>query len=448
MDSDELRSVLRGATTELEPRPGLTGDVLRGGKRRKRRRRTTVVAVVAAVAAAASVTTVATWRSASQQVQQANDPRLSQPTHGDLGTDTAFLGDVVQVWQRGLPDITGNINGKYLSAADMVDSKPHVYWAGGIKAGRYAVVLQAIRPVKDARPTVAGMVGPDPASGRLAVLGVDHPWLMTREMAYRFGPAGRYLLALDEGKPLFLSAGVGYDEAGKAQRQWQELKPADGVFRTELPEGTGAMDAKLFNSNPATGGVKEDDLVDIVNTDEAGVMSEKRRIAGMDWGREGGWDVWVGAERPVDGVRSLPIQAWNEGLQASGLLDPASPHESGGAGWYAIFAGTQGQKAVVGEYNGVQSGPSRIYTAILDAQDKVIKIVPGGPLDPGAKLPVLAPLGTLGRGVVLKGATLSYRTSADQPWQAERQDALLIPQNGGQVQVKRPDSAPMVVNLP
>jgi hypothetical protein len=61
---------------------------------------------------------------------------------------------------------------------------------------------------------------------------------------------------------------------------------------------------------------------------------------------------------------------------------------------------------------------------------------------------VVAPLDALGRGVVLKGAALDYRAGADQPWQGERQDALLIPRAGGQVQVKRPGSAPTIVSLP
>ncbi|MEV4315811.1 hypothetical protein [Actinocrispum sp. NPDC049592] len=60
MDTYELRAAMHGATSTVEPRPGLAKDVLRGGIRRKRKRTVTIVAAVAAVVTAASVTTVAT----------------------------------------------------------------------------------------------------------------------------------------------------------------------------------------------------------------------------------------------------------------------------------------------------------------------------------------------------------------------------------------------------
>jgi hypothetical protein len=449
MDTDELRTVLRGATIDLEPRAGLAQDVVRGGIRRQRRRRVTVVGAVAAVAVAIGVTSLATWQSASERVEQANDTRMSQPTHGDLAKDTAFIDEAVQVWQRKLPSMSGRINDVEKPVIDRVTTRPHVYWAGTTKAGKFAVVMQGMRADQDDRSSIIGLVGPDPAAGKAAVIAVDAPWSMAGrpDMAYRFGPAGRYLLALDEGRPLFLSEATGYDNAGKAQRTWRELKFADGVALVELPEGTGAMDTKLWSSDPARG-MRDKDHVDIFNTDTAGMLAEKRRVPGMDWGRDGGWDVWVGIERPKETPGPRAAQLWSEGVERSGLLDQSGMIESGGAGWFAVFGLPQGHKAIVGEYAPAHSGPSRLYTVVVDAQDKVVQVFHGGPVDAKVALPVVVPLAGNVRGVVLKDAMLRFRDGPQAQWQGAGADALQIPMTAVQVEIRRPGTEPVIVDVP
>ncbi len=447
MDTDELRAALHGATSTLEPRAGLAKDVLRGGIRRKRKRTVTIVAAVAAVVAAASVTTVVTWQSASEQTNVANDPHLTQPTHGNLAKDNAFLDEVVQVWQRSLrvrfptPD---------KPITEMLAGKPHVYWAGDTKAGRVAMVLQAIRPEgRNDRPTIAGLVGPDPRTGRLAIIGADNGMGLSYEMAYRYGPEGRYLLAFDQDRRLWLSAKTTYDNKGKPDRAWQELTFADGVAQFELPEGTGAFDAKLTTVDPATATPTLNDQIDIVNTDEGGVMAEKQRVPGLAWGRDGGWTTWVDVDKAHQ--KEMAYLNWfhEDNVYKAGMVNRADRLEPGGAQWYAAFAAGPDRLAIIGEVVTDQSGPSHLYTVVLDTKtEKAVEVRYNGPVDAKAALPVVVPLIDNLRGVVLKGATLRYREGPSAPWQPAGTDAIKIPSAQVQVEITRPGAAPVIVDVP
>ncbi|MEV4315812.1 hypothetical protein [Actinocrispum sp. NPDC049592] len=377
----------------------------------------------------------------------ANDSKLTQPTHGNLAHDNAFIDEVVQVWQRSVPKrfptaekpITGLLAGK-----------PHVYWAADTKAGRAALVLQAVHPErKDDRPAIAGLVGSDPGTGRLAIIGADNGMGLGYEMAYRYGPGGRYLLAFDQGRPLWVSARTTYDTKGKAERAWQELTFADGVGQFELPEGTGAFDAKLTTVDPATATPTLNDQIGIVNTDEAGVLAEKRRVPGLDWGRDRGWATWVDVDQAHQ--KDLAYLQWfhEDNAYKAGMVNRADRLETGGAQWYAAFSVAPDRLAIVGEVVTDQSGPSHLCTVVLDTKaEKAVDVRYGGPADAKAALPVVVPLADNLRGVVLKGATLRYREGPNAPWQPAGTDAIKIPSAQVQVEIDRLGAAPVIVDVP
>lgn len=439
MNTEELRAAMRGATTDLEPRPSLTKDVLVGGARRKVRRRITLVAVAAVAATAAIGTSVVTWQSVS--IEEATDPRLLRPTGGDLARDNAFMDQTVRLWQEDLPTKSSY----HVKLSDKVVGRPHVYWAGTTPEGPVAFVLQRTKE----NEVISGVVAKD-SDNRLSVLiTVDPGPGNVDNMAYRLGPQGRTVVVLDEGKPLFLSDKVTYDSAGKAQRTWRPMAASGGVAIAQLPEGTGEEDPRVLAADPATG-VHPQDVIWLHNlTRPMDKGSPGARSVGLEWAQQPqSHMMWAHSQPAQWNDREWISRRFHDGLRDSGLTDPADilPPPEGMSSWY-VSVGTGGHTTIVGEYTPLHSGPPRLYSVQVDSAGKVVRVLPGGPAVPKDPLPVLATIGELGRVAASKGATLSYGTGPNGPWQGQAAEAIVVPPNATHVKVDRPGAAPAIVDI-
>ncbi|CAM3979364.1 hypothetical protein KIPE111705_34400 [Kibdelosporangium persicum] len=436
MNTEELKAALRGATVELEPRPTLTADVMRGGVRRQRVRRITVAATTLVAVAAVSTTASAGWQFLSEPTQVATDPRMTKPTRGDLAQDAAFLEEVIEAWED-----------KPREPVDKVVTKPHVYWAGTTPAGRAAVVMQETAT----HETVRGLVGISQRSGELELLILDEP--MPREgkdKAYKFGPEDRVVLALEGEQPQFVSDKVTYDNPdGLADRDWRPMREADGVLLAELPPGTGPMDGNVIAGDP-NDGVTEDEIVDTYNADEARILALKHTYSGLDWGTaQGGVHLmWAQPGQPPAHWNDSPwlSERWQKALAKTDVIDPAQRHLSGSHTWYVSVAGTASQQYVISEHVTLHSGPTRLYAVTITAEGKHGEVYSLGPTQKGSPLPVLVTLpDKSGKLAVAKGATLSYRTTKDGAWLENVHEALRVPNDAVEIRVSYPGKEPAIV---
>nr|WP_042195098.1 hypothetical protein [Kibdelosporangium sp. MJ126-NF4]CEL21658.1 hypothetical protein [Kibdelosporangium sp. MJ126-NF4]CTQ92439.1 hypothetical protein [Kibdelosporangium sp. MJ126-NF4] len=437
MNTDELRTALRDATPEMQPRPSLTADVLRGGVRRLRVRRITIAATAMAVVAAVSVTATAGWQALSEPNEPATNPLMLEPTHGDLAKDSAFIDDVLDAWDD-----------KPTEPSVKVTSKPHVYWAGNTPAGRAAVVMQET----DTKDTLRGLVGVDVKTKKLALLILDEPApRQGQDMGYRFGQEDRVVLVLKQDQPVHVSAKVIYDQNGKATRSWQPMRDVDAMELAELPPGTGPVEARAIKGDPANG-LDGDRLIDLYPADEAAVMADKRSPAGMNWGDGTGTDhlMWARPGQPPahwDDAGWLG-KRWHKGMSETDLLDPV---DAGGiygdsAGWFATTTGPDSTTYLIGEYVTPESGPTRLYAVAILPSGEVDKVYPAGATNRESPLPVLAQLPDKNTKVaVVKGAKLSYRTTKDGPWLEDADEALRVPKEAVEVRVTKPGQAPAIV---
>jgi hypothetical protein len=442
MDSEELRTALRTATAELTPRLNLTQDVLRGGARRKRRRRIAVVAIAAVVTVGAVATSIVGWQAMS--VQEARDPRLGEPTHGDLAQDTVFTTKAVDLWENA---VAGAMTYTF-KLSDRVADRPHVYWAGTTPNGPAAVILQAMNPVEDkVGATILGIVGND-AQGQASVLITEDPAGRTLgNPGFRIGPAEHTVLVLDPGGPLFLSGKVSYDDKGKAVRDWQPMVKRDGVAVAELPAGTTGVDARVLHADPARG-VNYNDAIDLMGVSESPGSDRAQRLGWGDTNDMLGppFLMWAGSETPHWNDPDWTKGHFNDELRGSGLLDPTDPGLMP-MNWYVSAPDGSGGTTIVGEYVPLLSGQSRLYAVILDRDDHPVDVLSLGPIDHKATLPVVAHLPGQNRIVAAKGATLSYRTGPGAEWLGKKPDAIAIPANAKQVQVQPPGADPVIVDV-
>jgi RNA polymerase sigma factor (sigma-70 family) len=432
--ADELGATLRAATTDLQPRPSLTQDVLRGGVRRQRHRRIAIVgASTAAAVAVAAAASLVSWQTTSEPTQVAKDTLLTAPTRGDLAKDNAFLGAATQAWVKN--SITAKPYGQKGPLAEMLGGQPHVYWAGNTSAGRAAVVVQER---KDSKDIFRGLVTSKP-SGELTVPIVDLPEQRAGgDLGYRFGDGDRTVLALDPGRTLYVSDKVSYDAAGKAVRNWQPMKAADGVVLAELPAGTGPMDAKVIRTEP-TANIGDGDVVDLIPADTEAVNADKNHKSGLGLQRaDGGMFMsWVGTEPAHWNDPGWLWQHFSDGLAGSGLLDsPDSAMNANPNPWYVSVGDASGGTTVIGEHTPAQNGPSRLYAVELDKDGKTKRVTAKGATDPAAALPVLVSLGDKGWVAAAADATLSYRTGPDAAWEGARAEAIVAPPDATQIQVK------------
>ncbi|QFU91392.1 hypothetical protein YIM_31130 [Amycolatopsis sp. YIM 10] len=440
METGELGRALRAATGELQPRPGFTAGVLRGGRRRLVRRRAAVAGGVLVAGALAGGVAFGSWQPAPTQVSAAS--LLDQPTRGDLAGDGVFLTSATGAWKSGLDTSPYNVDGMLNERT----GEPHVYWAGNTPDGPAAVLAQPVRLPEGSARTLYGVVGRDPGDGTTKLLDMAHPEMTPAETgAFRFGRDDRTVLAIDQGTPLYVSAKTTFGPDGKAGREWQQLKVVDGVAIATLPEGTGPFDPRLLTREPGAG-AGLDDTVSVSRSSAYLRIPEGQGMPkapeGLPW-RVGGEPFVV----RVGGVRDSGVFEFGQGLASSGLFDQytALPFENS-VPWLVVAGLGDGRTALVGEHGHVGSNPSRLYAVIQRVDGSVETVLPGDPVDPAAALPVRLRLPD-GQGwvVAAKGAQLSYRTGDN--WEGNFTDAALIPDTAVQVQVRLPGQPPQAVDL-
>ncbi|MCE7008050.1 hypothetical protein LWC34_35285 [Kibdelosporangium philippinense] len=429
MNAEELQAALHSATPDLEPRPTLTADVMRGGVRRQRNRRMGIAA--ATLAAAALVTTTASfgWQILSEPNQVATDPLMLKPTRGDLANDKAFIDDVLDAWED-----------KEGSSASVI-TRPHVYWAGNTPAGRAAVVMQET----EGHALFKGLVGIDPKTQQLRTLITD-----AREAGYQFGPENRFVLVVPRSsEQLMVSDKVTYDNAaGIATRSWRPLHDVDGVMMAELPPGNGPTDAQVIVGNPDDG-ITQDELVQMYYADDAPVMAAKHAPAGLGWGEEGKVHMmWARPGQPPlhwnDPEWLQP--RWYNGLSDTDLLDPTTPFVPNVNPWFVSVAGPDTTTFVISEYTPLHSGPSRLYALTMLRTGELGKTYSLGATRPDSPLPVLVDLpDDSAKVAVAKGAKLSYRTTKDGSWTEDADEALRIPHEAVEIRVTVPGKEPAIV---
>jgi hypothetical protein len=444
MKTTELSDALRAATTGLELPPDFTTAVVRGGRRRRTRGHVVIAALGAVVAVAAAAVIVVLSRASGPQVA---DPRLTQPTRGDLADDRDFVQAAAAAWRNGqAPEMIAYLRGQ-----------PHVYWAGNTPAGPAAVVLQQVeQPTPSLAPgdsdpmaLLIGLVATDPADGARRVVfqtgepypHPDPPWGVV------FGPGDRTVLVPDPGRPLWFSAAPVIGPDGRLTRDWQPLPVTDGVAITRIPADVSAGDARVVagQTRPASDDRNPSGLVYL---EAASVYAEYVRsghsptrqnrptsLARLNWTNEDARRMPAGGPAfPIPDEPGEPMGHFLNGIEQAGAAETGFYYR--GIGPWTVIAGLpDGRTAIVAEYLD-NDHPSRIYAVLLNRDGSTNDAVRGDEVNPADPLPVKLRLpDSQGWVVAAYGATLAYRLGSDQPWQPTGRNAALLPDAATQVQL-------------
>jgi hypothetical protein len=435
MNTTELTRALREATEDVALPPGFTGAVLRGGRRRQNRRRLAVATGVTAVTTIAGAGTYV-WLAPDPAVVQTADPRLSQPTRGDLATDRDFVNAAARAWRDGVAAARWTFT--------ELRGASHVYWAGNTPAGPAAIVMQQAGQVSagDADPhaAVSGLVARDPADGKLKLVATHYDSVKQRDAGtYLFGRGDRTVLIVDWGTPLYLSPSADLIDDGRIIRSWQRLPVTGGVAIGQLPDGADPSGARILAQNNSPAPTDKD----ITNQLHPAKASEYLRIASRTGDITVDGDhypapIWHGENvaRQTGKATGLsdPLDVFQRALAKAGMLDDLY----GGVinGQWSVTAGLpDGRMAIVSERVLVNQPSNTLFAVILAPSGAVERILPAGQAN-AAALPLTVHLPD-GQGwlVIDYGATLAYRTSRTTPWQPATADAALLPENALEVQI-------------
>lgn len=460
MDTAELSRALHDATAGLNIPPGFADRVRRGGRRRQVRQRMAIAGMTTATAAAMVAAAMA-WlpgpRSGPVITAAADDPRLSQPTHGQLAGDQAFTDRALAAWHRDLPTMLDAESGKY--AGDR--GKAHLYWAGNTPAGPAAVVLQLVRlshgegpePGKPDTGVAIGLVGTDPTDHALHVLTADPEQvgrLGTEDPAvFAFGPGDRTVLVLSNPNTQVISEAPDVDPAtGKVSRQWTKVPFTDDVAVLNLDDNPNAAATTVMllpGPPPALPPGAE------VRLGEMPVIAGQRRAEAtgnlaaatmpdprLTWT---GFNPGLNGARPAD---TAVAQLFQRTLVDRGFDDPYASGKTDGY-WHITVPLANGQRAVLGEH--LIGTHSQLYLMRLDSNGAVTGVDHGGPTDPTSPLPVRFALpANQGWVVAARGATLRGQ-SADGTWTQPQTDAALLPANTVRVEVTQKGEPPVQITL-
>lgn len=260
MDTEALSAVLRAATETVDTPPGFAEKVHRGARRRQVRRRYRISVVVLVLLAIGTGLTALSDRwlpvvTGTHERQKpatlpSDDPRLHEPTKGDLARDQGFLAQVGATWQRDLAVPRDLIQSSRNGSSFEFDpiGQPSVYWAGTMphanvgaatSGGKAAVVLQSFAWQQSAGgsppSTIVeiGVVATNPITSELALQGqqtVGNPVKSQTSDSFAFGPDNATVLTMAESGFRVYSPGPTLDPStGKVSRQWHDLPYVDGV---------------------------------------------------------------------------------------------------------------------------------------------------------------------------------------------------------------------------
>lgn len=462
MDTTELTRVLRDATAGVEPRPGFTAAVVRGGKRRKARNRIVLATGATAVTALVGTGTYVLWPDPSPGIDQAADGRLSQPTAGDLAGNTALVNNAARAWRDGVSRSWNADRGIF----DDLRGTPHVYWAGTTPGGPAAVVMQRayLHPHGNLSPsefntfqTLVGLVTIDPADGVLKLVYDQYqPGGFAPGGYFQFGVGDRTVLVVDQGTPLFFSPAPIIGTDGRITRDWQPMPVSGGVAMAQAPGGTDPKDLRVLAR--ATRPAPDDKNVEgILHIEPASgyLKFVKEGAAALDtgdpnadprlrWHDAGARLMRAGLTYEI--VPADPAEFWADALNRAGATDIGGSSRAWGS-WHVLAGLPDGRAALVGEIS-FDRKPSRIYAVLLKADGTVDRVVPGDTVDRSRPLPVRLRLPDTQDWIVADyGATLRYRTNPNLPWRDTTPNAALLPNNTVQVELTKPGSAPQVIEL-
>ena len=456
----QLEALVRSwheATARINPSPDFAERVVRGSRARGRRARVrtlTWTCAVLAFAATAVLTAPVRFGTVGS-----TDPRLTEPTRGDLATDRRFLADAVDAWQAGIRISPNEDRGIF----DDPRGGAHVYWAGHTPSGRAAVILQPfyLHPHGnlgsdefDTMQTLIGVVSDDPSTDGPTLVGDDyHAEGSPAPGQFRFGPGDRTVLVMPHELPLYLSTRPNYRTDGRVTRAWEPLPFRDGVALIQVPDGDDPDLLRLVASP-----IEPDPAM----KDEAAVLhlrlaSLYRQFAeanrtGATIGLEPAisrlpWNTVVAGPARVgrDTDLSPPMGSFAEYLGSWGAIDVGNNDMAYGT-WSIVAGLADGTTAIVSEI-ATSDQPSRLYAVILGADAAVQRVHPGGTIDIRATLPVRIRLPD-GQGWVVAdyGYGLAYRTGAATQWVDAGRDAALLPDSTLQVRVDRLDG-PRIIDL-
>ncbi|MCO1579978.1 hypothetical protein M8C13_29920 [Crossiella sp. SN42] len=440
MRTDELKEALTAAVSTVDTLPGFTDRVVHGGRRRRRRRRLLVLATaLSTVLALALGTVVWDFLGRFRPEQFAADARFGQHALGGRAGDTALSREAVAVFDRDWP--RSRLKSWYSTrmannpSADLLGG-PHVYWAGETPAGPAVVLLHrvVIHSAGGREGTMLSLVGRDARTGQVRLLGVDVP----REPgapagAFLFGPGDRTLLAVDQGRPAELSAGLAVAGDGVVTRDRARLAFGDGVSLSTLPETAEPVQSVL---TLADGARLRPQLasehvwhLDLPPDDPTGMMPPPRQVRGINWQGNGGPLVFQPSQ-PFFSPQALHRMGTAELLREP-YLDPYGEPQP--IQW-ELMAGLAGDRSLyLTEI--ADGGPTRLYGVVFRPDRSVETVRFGGHGEPSA-LPVRLRLpGDEGWVVAKRHAGLRWRTGPDAAWQAGGRDAAVLPGNAREVEV-------------
>lgn len=469
MQAHELAEAWHAATEKLRVPADFVERVVHRGRWRSARRRVGLVAGGAFMVVTLAAAGIAVLGGGRPPV---TDQRLAAPTRGDLAGDQQLLEAAVRVWREGITVSPNAHRGIF----DDPLSDPHVYWAGTTPAGPAAVVMQAFYlhqhgnlDPSDANQvqTLVGLVGTDPASNELTLLGDQYRADGSEPGAFRFGPEDRTVLVVERSRPVYIATHRTLTLQGHGLRNWQPLVFTDGVAVFQVPVPDDPADIRLVEraTPPEPTDLGRDFPALMVETASQYVRSVKdlqRRGTGSS-----GDDLDVLEELAEQARRNdhrlpwldpacrllgeprppidEPIAVFADMLWEWGTIDPNQSSTPGG--WCILVGIADGAAVLVSELQ-EDADPSRIYAVTVDAGDAPVRAQVGPEVDPAAPLPVAIKLDAdHGWVVAAYGSRLSYRTTVDGGWTDGGTDAALLPDDAAQVRVTDARGHEVVVPL-
>ncbi|HJP76007.1 MAG TPA: hypothetical protein VJ914_17190 [Pseudonocardiaceae bacterium] len=475
MDTEALSAALRAATETVDTPPGFAEKVHRGARRRLVRRRYRISVVVLVLLAIGTGLTALSDRwlpvvSGTHDSQKpatlpSDDPRLHEPTKGDLAKDQGFLDQVRATWQRDLAVPRDLIQSSRNGTGFEFDpiGQPRVYWAGNMPSGdptitpsaKAAVVLQSFAwqlSAGGSPPSTIveiGVVATNPSTSELALQGqqtVGNPVKSQTSDSFAFGQDDATVLTMAESGFRVYSPGPTLDPAtGKVSRKWRDLPYLDGVAvfnvegeaalcdgRTvvELPRRPDA--AHPYPANPGLAAADQPELGDGFSS-YSGPDSVDPRL---------NWPLMTGLNGAPDGAPGTNPPSWSkvfdDALRDGGYSDLYVAHPSdialsgtgasiGQSYWQIAYRLANGGILILGEE--LVGTVGELYAVTVDDSGHVLNVAYGGMIMSVDPLPVRYTLPG-GDGLLLA----SYGSLISTPATSHR-DVLVVPGGTHQVTV-------------
>lgn len=428
MTDTELKERLGATVDGIDAPADLVHRVRTGGARRLRRRRFVSLAATAlslAVLGGAGIVGPELL-GRSDQVQPAKsvvtDPYgflMKGSTRGDLAKDSAYLREVVQIWNKSHATSENANRGIF----DDLRGEAKVFWAGNTAGGKAAIVVQQaylhhhdnIQLDAEGIHTLVGYVAED-ATGKQSLIADSYPAPGNGlDIAFVTGGQKKALVVMDLAGGDFGFSPERIYTAGGSTRKYEPLKFEDGVSVVELPADVkldGLRVSALPATTPQARGFEIRDNRPPLETTPSNRLWEKPEPVYATW-------------QMTDGSDNMAKTAHDDFLMA---LDSVSdPHANGTSMslWMSYGVTANGSQVLLGEH-ALDEDPTHVY-AVLRSPDGKQTVVQGGVPDPKAALPVSVKLPDgQGWAVAQMKADLSYRYG-DGAWSAPRKNTALVP---------------------